>query len=142
MQLGNHSAPTQELPPMKRIRFIPAQIKTFPDERPDACKRRGSQILARHGTADKTATSLYDEKVTVVRYRRSACGSAFRRYPGSRPRRSDSADGLRSRGRVKDIIARPRHQGDPSTLIPHCSLFSLNPLTALSSLLYLTNPIR
>ena len=34
IQLGNHSAPTQELPTMTRIRFIPAQVKTFPDERP------------------------------------------------------------------------------------------------------------
>ena len=31
---------------MKRIRFIPAQVKTFPDERPDVCKHCGSQILA------------------------------------------------------------------------------------------------
>ena len=32
---------------MKRIRFIPAQVKVFPDERPDACKYCGSQILTR-----------------------------------------------------------------------------------------------
>ena len=30
---------------MKRIRFIPAQVKTFPDERPDAFKYCGSQIF-------------------------------------------------------------------------------------------------
>ena len=44
---------------MKRIRFIPAQVKTFPDERPDACKRCGSQILAQRGTADKSVTDFY-----------------------------------------------------------------------------------
>ena len=32
IQLGKSCIPTQELPPMKRIRFIPAQVKTFPDE--------------------------------------------------------------------------------------------------------------
>ena len=37
--------PNQEFPPMTRIRFIPAQVKTFPDERPDACKYCGRQIL-------------------------------------------------------------------------------------------------
>ena len=31
---------------MKRTRFIPAQVKTFQDECPDACKHCGSQILA------------------------------------------------------------------------------------------------
>ena len=44
---------------MARIRFIPAQVKTFPDERPDARKYCGSQILTRHGTADKTVTDIY-----------------------------------------------------------------------------------
>ena len=66
---------------MKRIRFIPAQIKTFPDERPDACKRRGSQILTRRGAVEKSVTDLCEEKVTVVRCRRSDCGSAFRHCP-------------------------------------------------------------
>ena len=66
---------------MKRIRFIPAQVKTFPDERPDACKHCGSQILTRHGTVEKSVTDLYEEKVTVVRYRCSDCESAFRQYP-------------------------------------------------------------
>ena len=66
---------------MTRIRFIPAQVKTFPDERPAACKRCGSQILTRRGTADKTVTDFYKEKVTVVRCRRSDCGSAFRHCP-------------------------------------------------------------
>ena len=66
---------------MTRIRFIPSQVKTFPDERTDACKRCGSQILTRHGTAEKSVTDLYIEKVTTVRYRRSDCGSAFRQYP-------------------------------------------------------------
>ena len=32
---------------MTKIRFIPAHAKTFPDERPDACKYFGSQILTR-----------------------------------------------------------------------------------------------
>ena len=31
---------------MKRIRFIPAQVKTFPDKSPHACARRQSPILA------------------------------------------------------------------------------------------------
>ena len=31
---------------MERIRFIPAQVKTFPDERSDACARRRSPIIA------------------------------------------------------------------------------------------------
>ena len=66
---------------MKRTRFIPAQVKTFPDERPDACKYCRSPILTKHGTADKTVTDLYIEKVTTVRYRRSNCESAFRQYP-------------------------------------------------------------
>ena len=30
---------------MERIRFILPQVKTFPDERPDACARCGSPIL-------------------------------------------------------------------------------------------------
>ena len=47
MQLGTTKQPNQELPPMTRIRFIPAQVKTFPDKRPDGCKRCGSQILTR-----------------------------------------------------------------------------------------------
>ena len=62
---------------MKRIRFIPAQVKTFPDERPDACKCCGSQILTRHGTVEKSVIDLYEENVTVIRYRRSDCESAF-----------------------------------------------------------------
>ena len=45
MQLGTTKLPSHELPPMKRVRFIPSQVKTFPDERPDACKRCGSPIL-------------------------------------------------------------------------------------------------
>ena len=81
MQLGTTNRPNQELPPMTGIRFIPAQVKTLPDERPDARKRRGSQILAQRGTADKTVTDLYDEKVSTVRYRCSDCGSAFRQRP-------------------------------------------------------------
>ena len=66
---------------MTRIRFIPAQVKTFPDEIPDACKRYGSQILTRHGTAEKSVTDLYVDKVTTVRYRRSDCGMTFRHCP-------------------------------------------------------------
>ena len=66
---------------MKRIRFIPAQVKTFPDERPDACKYCGSQILTQHGTADKTVIDLYEDKVTTIRYRCSDCGRTFRQYP-------------------------------------------------------------
>ena len=66
---------------MTRIRFIPAQVKTFPDERPDACKYCGSQILTQHGTADKTVIDLYEEKVTVIRYRCSDCGRTFRHCP-------------------------------------------------------------
>ena len=41
---------------MERIRFIPAQVKTFPDKRPDACKRCGCLILTQRGTADKSVT--------------------------------------------------------------------------------------
>ena len=66
---------------MTRIRFIPAQVKTFPDERPDACKYCGSPILTKHGTAEKSVTDLYVDKVTVVRYRRSDCERTFRQYP-------------------------------------------------------------
>ena len=66
---------------MERIRFIPAQVKTFPDERPDACKYCGSPILTKHGTADKTVIDLYEDKVTAVRYRCSDCGRTFRHYP-------------------------------------------------------------
>ena len=44
---------------MTRIRFIPAQVKTFPDEIPDACEYCGSQILTRRGAADKSAIDLY-----------------------------------------------------------------------------------
>ena len=63
---------------MTRIRFIPAQVNTFPDERPDACKYCGSQILTRHGNAEKSVTDLYVDKAASVRCRRSDCGSAFR----------------------------------------------------------------
>ena len=66
---------------MTRIRFIPAQVKTFPDERPDACKYCGSQILTQHGTADKTVIDLYEDTITAVRYRCSDCGRTFRHYP-------------------------------------------------------------
>ena len=45
-------------PLMGRIRFIPAQVKTFPDEMPDARKRRGSPTLARRETADKSVIDL------------------------------------------------------------------------------------
>ena len=62
-------------------RFTLASVKTFPDERPDAAKRCGSQILAQRGTADKTVIDLYNDKVTAVRYRRSDCGSAFSQRP-------------------------------------------------------------
>ena len=43
---------------MGRIRFIPAQVKTFPDEMPDARKRRGSPTLARRETSDKSVIYL------------------------------------------------------------------------------------
>ena len=66
---------------MKRIRFIPAQVKTFPDERPDASKRCGSQILTQRGTAEKSVIDLYEDKVTVVRHRSSDCESAFTHCP-------------------------------------------------------------
>ena len=66
---------------MTRIRFIPAQVKTFPDERPDACKYCGGQILTQHGTAEKSVTDLYEDTVTVVRYRCSDCGRTFRHCP-------------------------------------------------------------
>ena len=66
---------------MTRIRFIPAQVKTLPDERPDACKYCGSQILAQRGGAEKSVTDFCEEKVTVVRYRRFDGGSAFRHCP-------------------------------------------------------------
>ena len=54
---------------MTRIRFIPAQVKPFPDERPDACKRCGSQIITRRGTADKPLTDLYTGRVDIARSR-------------------------------------------------------------------------
>ena len=56
---------------MTRIRFTLAQVKTFPNERPDACKRCGSPILTPRGTAEKSATDLRVDRVTVVRRRRS-----------------------------------------------------------------------
>ena len=49
---------------MKRIRVIPTPVKTLPDERPNACKRRGSPIFTRHGTVDKTVTDLRVDKVS------------------------------------------------------------------------------
>ena len=90
--MANHNKPNQELPTMIRIRFIPAQVMTFPDERPYACKYCVSPILAQRGTADKSVTDLYEDKVATVRCRRSNCGSAFRQYPqgidrGGQPRR-------------------------------------------------------
>ena len=66
---------------MTGIRFIPAQVKTLHDERPDACKYCGSQILAQRGAVEKSVTDLYEDTVTVVRCRRSDCESAFRRCP-------------------------------------------------------------
>ena len=105
IQLGITKQPNQELTPITKIRFIPAQVKAFPDERPDACKRCGSQILARSGTEDKSVTDLYIEKVTTVRYRRSDCESAFRHCPeggdrgGQTRRMRGCADARRSRGR-------------------------------------------
>ena len=62
-------------------RFTLAPVKTFPDERPDAAKRCGSQMLTQRGTSDKTAIDLYKDKITVVRYRRSDCGSAISQRP-------------------------------------------------------------
>ena len=62
-------------------RFTLAQVKTFSDERPDACKRCGSQILTQRGTSDKTVTDLYKDNAAVVRCRRSDCGSAFSQRP-------------------------------------------------------------
>ena len=44
---------------MERIRFTPAQVKTFPDERPDARERRRNPILAQRGTTGKSATDIY-----------------------------------------------------------------------------------
>ena len=44
---------------MERIRFTPAQVKTFPDERPDARERRRNPILAQSGTTGKSATDFY-----------------------------------------------------------------------------------
>ena len=84
---------------MERIRFIPAQVKTFPDERPDARKRCGNPILTRRGTADKTVTALRVENVATVRCRRSDCGSAGRQRPegidrGGQPHRMRGWDAL------------------------------------------------
>ena len=87
---------------MTRIRFIPAQVKTFPDERPDACKYCGSQILTQRSTADKTVTDFYEEKVTAVRYRRSDCERTLgiaRMVSTAADSPSGCVDGLRSRGR-------------------------------------------
>ena len=66
---------------MKRIRFIPAQVKTFPDESPHACKRCGSPIPNLRRTTDNSVTDLYIENVTAVHCRLSDCGSAFRHCP-------------------------------------------------------------
>ena len=66
---------------MTGIRFIPAQVKTFPDERPDACKYCGGQILTQRGAVEKSVTDLYEDTVTVVRYRCSDCERTFRHCP-------------------------------------------------------------
>ena len=57
--LGKTKQPNRELPLMERIRFTPAQVKTFPDERPDARERRRNPILAQRGTTGKSATDIY-----------------------------------------------------------------------------------
>ena len=83
---------------MTRIRFIPAQVKTFPDERPDACKRCGRQILTQRGTADKSVTDLYEEKVTTAPIAGAPSG-IVRRESTAADRPGGCADGRRSRGR-------------------------------------------
>ena len=97
---------------MTGIRFIPAKVKTFPDEIPDACKYRGSQILARRGTADKTVIDLYiregrDRPLPTLRLR-----ERLQTVPGgNRPRRTAPADarmgGARAGARPVSALREP-----------------------------------
>ena len=66
---------------MKRIRFIPAQVKTVPDDRPTACPHCGGGILSKHGSAEKPVKDIRVETVTVHRYLCQSCGRTFRHYP-------------------------------------------------------------
>ena len=52
---------------MKRVRFIPAQVKTVPDDRPAACPRCGGGILSKRGRAEKPVKDLFVKTVTVHR---------------------------------------------------------------------------
>ena len=66
---------------MKRIRFIPAQVKTVPDDRPTVCPHCGGGILNKHGRADKPVKDLFVKTVTVHRYFCQSCERTFRHYP-------------------------------------------------------------
>ena len=66
---------------MKRIRFVPAQVKTVPDDRPTACPRCGGGILIKHGSAEKPVKDLRVQTVTVHRCLCQSCGRTFRHYP-------------------------------------------------------------
>ena len=74
---------------MTRIRFIPAQVKTFPDERPDACKYCGSQILTQHGTADTNR----DRPLRGYGLRLSDTDAPTAREPSGITRRGSTAAG-------------------------------------------------
>ena len=66
---------------MKRIRFIPAQVKTVPDDRPTNCPYCGGGILNKHGSVEKPVKDIHVKTVTVHRYFCQSCGSTFRHYP-------------------------------------------------------------
>ena len=83
---------------MKRIRFIPAQVKTFPDERPNARKRCGSPILAQRGTANKIGQSSAWRRSRLSAAAAPTMGAVFRQRPEGIAR-GGCADGPRSRGR-------------------------------------------
>ena len=66
---------------MKRIRFIPAQVKTVPDDRPDACPTAAAESSTSAGRADKPVKDLFVKSVTVHRYLCQSCERTFLHYP-------------------------------------------------------------
>ena len=106
---------------MARIRFIPAQVKTFPDERPDACKYCGSQILTQRGAVEKSVIDLYEDTVTVVRYRCADCGRTFRQYPEGIDRggQTQRMRGWAALGGRSDCRCAPRATFSPPSAYPY-----------------------
>ena len=63
---------------MKRIRFIPAQVKTVPDDRPTVCPHCGGGILNKHGRADKPVKDLFVKTAAVHSCLCQSYGRPFR----------------------------------------------------------------